>query len=542
MNVPLDDRPMIASRWQRSSPTLLLLSCICVAGLFLITESSKVDLPHGQIDEMALPVRQAMQLHESHHLRPTTFLYPAVTFYVGKVAADIVALDKNPLRTDRLIRPFRIAVGLLVILSAVPFFFAAGRFMGPWVAVAASALYLFSLFRSTWLYYASPDALMPAAGALVFWSFARCHFSNDPRMLLRRDLPVLFATVGLAAAVKYHGVFFLILPVSLFWTHRKFLFKPANAALVTIGAFSMPGIFLLLNPWMIPDRNLFLSDFIWNMNHYKTGHVGMEADHMFLMYARAFLILPEGWIGAALALFGLDGIRRRHGLATAVTIILVPTVFILMLGRYPIGHPRNISPVLPFHAFLAAASFSVLGSIRIKGHRWVRPILIGFGFILILVLSIRSMALIRSYNRMPSTLFLARAWVMENIPKGSTVVTHRTMIEHNGYTPDLPEGYVFDLRTEDEIRLESVPKGAWLVTTSAHYGRYLQPTAPRPRQGDSSDLSPEASRLHALRTRHPRLAAQFRGCSMPTPWESSVGLAGDPDAILRGPEVLILKP
>lgn len=225
--------------------------------------------------------------------------------------------------------------------------------------------------------------------------------------------------VGLTASSKYNGGL-IILPLLLahFLRYGKTAFKQPELYLALL--FCGVG-FLATTPYAILDSAEFLNDFKFEVQHYSTGHAGMEGNTLewYLNYM---------WkTGGGLYLLAFSGVLYGFISRPKETSLLsvFPLVYFAFISRFVVRNDRTFLPLTTF-SYLLAAWFLMLvfDKLRKAQKESLRRLFLAvFAGLLIAVLALpisKTIADTRSLTTVNSRE-TARIWIDNNLPPGSKI-------------------------------------------------------------------------------------------------------------------------
>lgn len=315
-------------------------------------------------------------------------------------------------------------------------------------------------------------------------------------------LSALFA--GFSASSKYSGllnVIFALLPVyertlcyietMLPSTSRlisKFRFGDYNLEQKFIGLIVLPFIvvtvflfgFLFFTPYSILDHKTFLFDFMGEKQHMERGHTvpitalsyywGFHIERSILTrYQTIFALLSFVALGFVLIK------RKMYGflLLSSILLFYLPAEYV---KAKPEPQPeRYVLPCIPFLALVLADFVSYLQASKNK--------LIKFGLLGITALALAQIFIYSTLHTQSiknDTRLQAKSWVLNNIPKGSKIITDW----HFYGPPGIDKEYeVLQLKDKKGAKINrglsaEVLKASgydYFIFSSFSYGRFLMP-------------------------------------------------------------------
>jgi hypothetical protein len=158
---------------------------------------------------------------------------------------------------------------------------------------------------------------------------------------------------GLAVSCKYNGLPIALLPLGLVilsanWKNRSYLF----------GALISPAIgFFIGSPYIIVSFSLFLEHLSYEIWHYAiAGHEGQSAEPglaQVFHYGRWLMSDGIGAAASALAILGA-ALALKKSRSREVIFLIFPVLFAALMCAQKTNFVRNMLPILPYCAILAA--------------------------------------------------------------------------------------------------------------------------------------------------------------------------------------------
>jgi 4-amino-4-deoxy-L-arabinose transferase-like glycosyltransferase len=230
------------------------------------------------------------------------------------------------------------------------------------------------------------------------------------------------AAAGLAAGTKYPGAIAILLPLIAVWMTLGT--KPSRlvGSLGVLGGFA--AAFLMVAPYTILDLPAFLNGYAHLAGYYSSKPLGEPASVTYYKH----LSRSMSWPAFALVLtgLGLAGVRaiRGPGRVRWTITVVFPLVYYYFLSGQTLVYGRYLLPLLPFVCLLAAigcvSGVSLLRRFNIP--RAVRTAIIAaITIAAVLPPALQSIGFVRTIAR-TSTVELAHAWILDNLPKGSRIV------------------------------------------------------------------------------------------------------------------------
>lgn len=224
---------------------------------------------------------------------------------------------------------------------------------------------------------------------------------------------------GFTASSKYNGGL-IILPLLLahFLHYGRTAFKQPKLYLALL--FCGAG-FLATTPYAILDSAKFLNDLRFEVQHYSTGHAGMEGNTLkwYLNYM---------WkTGGGLYLLAFLGVLYGFVLRPKETSLLsiFPIVYFAFISRFVVRNDRTFLPMTTFLFLLAAwflmTIFDKLRKVQIASLQRLFPGVFAGLVIAVLAFPIsKTIADIRNLTTVNSRE-TARIWIDNNLPPGAKI-------------------------------------------------------------------------------------------------------------------------
>lgn len=424
-------------------------------------------------------VHAALNIVREGDPNPHWFHYPSLLIYLQ--AALIAALQPfvdAPLITDPAGHgigpwdvameqwPFVFAGRILVALFGVAgvglTYTAAAALAGPSVGLSAAAFMAFSPLHNESSHYLTTDvtAMMWIALAL---SLALRHGRSGKDHLIAAGF-----VAGLAASTKYPAGMVLVAPLVLA------LRRPLPAALHRLlwisGAAALG--FVLTSPFTLLDAPKLLHDMAVQREHYLSRGTTAGNWRFYLSY------LWNTGCGPPLSLFTLLGIvaavlgwqcaQRRIRLV----LVLLPLAYLAYLTTWPLRFERNLMPILPFAACVAA---DVLWqATRLLPHR-AATVALGVLVSIACAPGLRDSIGFNRRLQLPDTRTLANEWISANLPAGARIAREE-------YTPQI-DGRRFEVVFVQVLGTRDYgwylqQKIDYLVLSSNIGGRFEPPVRP----------------------------------------------------------------
>ncbi|MFT5286998.1 MAG: 4-amino-4-deoxy-L-arabinose transferase-like glycosyltransferase [Planctomycetota bacterium] len=404
----------------------VLFLCVAIAAVVPRVSFIKRTSPYPLQTDEALIMKRAAGMVERGDLSPHFFKYPTLPIYLTALAfATNQAQDEEGNAViGRVSKPFYtypevpesarfLFAALSVLTVMLTGILAVRAFREPALLFIAPLLLLVSdrFLLQSWMYL-NVDII----GAVVCLSAITTLFFTRERtnFWYRALLPGLF--VGFAVGSKYYlGLVGLPFAIVLFdREQREHLTRNAiGIVLATIVAF------LVTTPYALIDRDLFLTQVIFEIDHYSEGHVGGEGEpgiEQFLYYGGQ-LIKEFGVGGLGLMLYGLVIMWKRDRKA-AILFLAFPVVLLLFLCTQRVHFPRNLTSIYALAPIAAGMGIVSLAGARIRTSEQAWKRLMGpLVLIAVLVFGLPWQRVWTSYSVQIDSRKLALTWVEENVER-----------------------------------------------------------------------------------------------------------------------------
>lgn len=256
----------------------------------------------------------------------------------------------------------------------------------------------------------TPDALAGTLALAAMASTVRVFrlTAGDDRGLRRWAL-LTGALLGLAVSAKYNTVV-LALPiaVTLALVHRPMRLTWQHTTMIATAAIAA---FVVATPGCILDSTRFLHDLRFEIDHYRTGHLGAEGNS-FTSNLR-FLWSSDG-VAVAIALVGLALRRTRASLVLASW----PVLYLLTIGFAKVRFARNLSPIVGVVAVLAACGANEVCKVLRRRPVWaIAAVLLVVPAFMQLRTTVDAL-----HKDLTDHQAAARTWLTAHVPEGQTVL------------------------------------------------------------------------------------------------------------------------
>ena len=280
------------------------------------------------------------------------------------------------------------------------------------------------------------------------------------------------AAAGLAAATKYPGALVAVVPLIAVWMTLGTKPSRLKASLAVVGGAAVA--FLIAAPYTVLDLPAFLNGYAHLAGAYTSKRL---AEAPWLTYYKhlsrsmewpAFLLLLTG--------LGLGAVRavRGPGRVRWTVTIAFPLVYYYFLSGQTLVFGRYLLPLLPFVCVLAAVG-AVSGVSLLRRFDIPRAprtaIIAAITAAALLPPAWQSLNFIRTIIR-TSTVAQAHAWILSDVPKGSTIVieTQALLLSPRAYKSRNVPQLVLDSRVPGDYDAYVKAGVDYIVASSQKYG------------------------------------------------------------------------
>jgi Dolichyl-phosphate-mannose-protein mannosyltransferase len=550
---------------RRPDRTTLALAGVLLGALALRLWGIRSGLPFSyNIDEERHFVPVAVRffdagLNPGYFLNPPGYselLYALYAVWFGGRDAVAHAYATDPSEVFLLAR---VTVALFGTVAVWLLHLAGARFFDRRVGLLAAALGAVAFLPVFYGHLALNDVPATAPATLALLGAALVLRGGGVRAALLGG-----AGAGLAAGTKYTaGIVLLPLLTAILVTARDRREPPLRAlAIPAVAACAAAlGGFLVANPYALLDFHAFHAG-VARQRRLAGGEelskLGLTQRNGVVYYLWS-LTWGLGWIPAIAALGGAIRLLLRDRRLAGV-LLPAPLLYVLYMGLQERYFGRWLLPVLPIAILLAA--YGVVALARAAAERAPRFALPAAALVVVALLAqglVHSLHVDRVLAH-PDTRGSARAWLLANVPAGSSVViepfvparwlagtswrlwdTARADVDDAGRP--LPGGRTRFVKVDKYERTlrpalldEYVARGyCWVVVGSSQYARaFAQP-----------DEVPQALAYYAALDRRGEVAARFspyRGGAKPPPFNFDWSFDWYPLAYARpGPEIVVYR-
>lgn len=387
------------------------------------------------------------------NLNPHFFAYGGFPIYLYRASGDLINifLQQEVWTTDwghiNLIGRFFSA--FFSLLTLIPIYFLTKKISNRKSAMVAIFLFAFTVTSIQTAHFAVTESLITLIGVLICLLSIKLIEKND----LKKSI-LLGVVVGIGIASKISAAAFIIMPLLSFFLVLKADLENYKKIILNITVSALTGfiIFFLFSPFTFLDFNKFMESMRYESG-VATGVLPVVYTFQFdgtIPYL--FWIQNIFWQVGIVAIFCVLGVftifykmlkeKRRDLLIFAS----FPVLYFLYVGIWHTKFIRYIVPIIPF--FLICASIFLTGiSARLKT----------LGNIILLATTtftaIWAIAFFSIYLN-PQTRTAASAWIYNNIPSGSKILTEQwddgLPVPVDSQSPRLYQSTALDMYSRDD--------------------------------------------------------------------------------------------
>ncbi len=477
----------------RIDRTHLFLALILLASVVLRLWNVGWGLP--QFGEEGIPLRAAYEMWNGQKggfdFSPSTFVYPAFTFYLQFIIQSINFLVGSLIGAYHGLDSFRQAwttdpttfvligriTSILFDLGSVTLAWLIGkRHLNTTAGIFAAAFVGVNPLHIQEAHWINVDT------PLTFFVLLTLYFAY--RLAFERNRKWYFAagiSIGLATATKYNGGLLILLLLTAHLLPAKSIreaIRSLKSRSLLIAFSSIALVFALSNPYILLRFSDFVQSFSEVETHMATGHLGLDRNTSTASYY--FLeSLPRsvGWPMLIVCIISMVLLIVKRE-SKNVLLLSFPFCYLCTIGSWAMRADRYIFPIVPILLIICSLgvvsiSDTLASVIRSKQPRIVAGILAA----LLVIVPAASTLTYQHRLSLPETQLTTTRWIKQHLAPKSAIATG-------------PFG--IDLKNDDYLILD-IPFNAggtektfgfydarWyedcdvVVTSDYDYGRYLQ--------------------------------------------------------------------
>lgn len=417
-----------------SKRDILLVGAIVLAGAALRIWQIGWDLPYVYNPDEPYYVWIVQNIFKSGNLNPNFFNYPSLFLYLNALAYVPYfvfgrALGVFDAPTD-ILAPTSLALGVTFAPSTDVFVLgrAISVLLGS-LSVILTFIIGYKLTRNKWtgILAALMIAVSPTAVTHSRLITSDVYVMFFMLLALLASLPLLrqgahrihYVAAGIAAGLtissKYNGALILL---SIQAAH---FLRPSGARSRQRNlyiALAVAGLtFLATTPFAVLDFPRFSNDLLFEIQHYRTGHPGMEGNT--LIWYVSYLWQVEGISGLLASLAILLGLLRRS--KTSVFLSVFPVAYFALISTLTVRNDRTLLPIMPF-LFLLAADMLMDTLHRLqqnKVRKLVPAVVISIAVLMVAHPLWNTLQDGIRLTKLTQSRSAARSWLAETVPPGS---------------------------------------------------------------------------------------------------------------------------
>lgn len=352
-------------------------------------------LPYFYDEDEGHHFNRVVNMVQEGSFNPKYFLKPSLHFYLRMpvtAAAFLRIAKKGEISSIQEIRttdPYGLAG--MSFTPSHPFIAKANRAFSLFMTLAAIALVILisleftpsllcacfaALLTSLSPTLAERSAFIGVDGPMMLFSLLTVYLAILLQKRFSYTLLIFCAiSAGLTVSTKYNAAPIFLLPcLALFLSDKR----PAWGVVLSI--ILPPLAFLAASPFILVSIPLFLDHVGYEMWHYKTGHIGHEAEAglaQLLFYSK--WLWSDGWnIIPLLSVLGFGFLLNKQQYKSTLTLSFFPIVYTTLMLMQRVNFTRNLIIVIPFLAIFASCALYLLMKRemeREKKYRYLCPLI-----------------------------------------------------------------------------------------------------------------------------------------------------------------------
>ena len=363
---------------------ILLLALICV--VFILPGGTPYRHPDFVLSRALEAVKNGGN--------PNFFNYPGLVIYINTVIYSLIYcfmnlcnIIHNPTGFQQLylsesltIAPFKISFYLpsQIITALFSLLGVTCTYLATYKLTEKRLIsFLSGLFVATSLLWVSESHFLTVDIPLASLSIATIFtilIIIEKRCLNFKSLLVLGVLSGCTISAKYNGfIVFVAVFVTLIFVFRDD-YRGLIKKLLFLGVVTL-AVFFISNPFILLDFKVFLSDFLFELNHAKAGHLGYQTNNAWLFHLTHSLYLGYSLPLLLLSFLGLFWLAATKSVrvSSKLAITVFPLLFYLLMGSSNLAFQRYILPMMPFLGIFSSlgiyAFFGAIKTICSERHR-----------------------------------------------------------------------------------------------------------------------------------------------------------------------------
>lgn len=454
---------------KKAAIAMALLLAVFTMG-YALFQYLLLGLPYYLHSDEPITTDRVMSLVNNGTIALNYFRYPGLNFYYGVIVETVLnAVGKLQGLIDALTHQglVRVIYVFTAWLSGLLMYFPLKSLLGSRSrAAVGTVIGMYSMYLPGELWYAGPDTLLYAFGNIALLLLVKSLDTQDKDRVAFWLMPIWGIFIGFAVSVKYHAALMAVYMVWIFIRKKLYRVEAYKFAFL-FSLVLIPLVFVCCNLYMFQSFDGFISDILWNFNHYEGSHQGLDSAMPLVDYALVFLTFGFG-IGGGFILLEIGNLIRKRRTELLVSLLLLPVITLLVLGRYKLFLSRNVAFTMPFSNVLFVMGFyTLLDSLKKKKPGRILRCALVFLLCVTMTLDVYSLIATTEYQ---DSRDLAGQYIAENVEEGSTIFT-RTGTNANGIDrmPGIdPQKYTLVTSAFD------ADEGDIVVDTSGRYARFYK--------------------------------------------------------------------
>lgn len=436
--------------------------------------------PHTFIDEY-IYTEWAFKMYKGEFWQPNAFLAGGMNYYLPTISMRFFSYVTG-FQFDYVsftIFSRLITVGFLssvapVFVFAATLLIARGQIIAALFASISMTISPMALGLSRVHY---PDEYIVFFSALLLLLSLIIFQNTNGKLLKLLLLPLVMA---MTVSVKYSAGYLFLVPLYYYLLSQTKTRVVSVVIEMAAIALLMLIFFYFINPYM--DLELLEDALRFHKNHYVNGHAGLETDGSFgagiLFYSKILYLTAFGILGFVVYAFGvvrmIKIVRPEH----CLLILLLPVVFILMIGSYKIVINRNLMGILPYFFIVLGFGFSLMYEFLIKssndGSSKYKLFFITIFFLFTLIEPVARISSSLRKDFLQDSRVVADNWIKSNIDDTKTI-GYSLMSQCCG--PEHPSDKIWNLgmpvstKSQSDKCVDYYVMDSWFYETAAGLGR-----------------------------------------------------------------------
>lgn len=254
-------------------------------------------LPYYLHSDEPITTDRIMNLVNKGTIALDYFKYPGLNYYFGFIVeTGLKAIGKLQGLIDRLTHQglVRMIYVFTAWLSGLLLYFPLKSLLGSRSrAIVGTVICMYSMYLPGELWYAGPDTLLYAFGNILLLLLVKTMDTQDKDRVAFWLMPLWGIFIGLAISVKYHAALMAVYMVWVFIRKKLYRVEAYKFAFL-FSLVLIPLVFVCCNLYMFQSFDRFISDILFNFNHYNGAHQGLDSTMPLRDYSLVFLTFGFG--------------------------------------------------------------------------------------------------------------------------------------------------------------------------------------------------------------------------------------------------------